>query len=135
MSLCKYCSWIAFAYSLILSRAPEARTELKIDQLCHNNNRSLPQVANPWKDHEGAKSNQNYWATELMRSCKNSTYISMFCVVFKGILYIYSAQAWSLQHEGCNSENQNALRLIEKNVFFFWAFQLNRNFVLNLRPM
>lgn len=37
-----------------MSRAPELCTELKMDQPCHKNNRSLPQVADPWKDYEGA---------------------------------------------------------------------------------
>lgn len=51
--------YIAFVYCLITSRAAEVRTELKMDQLCCKNNRSLPQVANPWNDYEGATSSHN----------------------------------------------------------------------------
>lgn len=119
MSFCKHCLCIAFVYNLIRSIAPEVCTELKVDQLCHKNNRSLPQVANPWKDHEGATSNQNYYATKLMSTFKNSAYTSMFYEVFKGILYTYSTQEWSPQRGTCNSENQNALRPIEKDIIFF----------------
>lgn len=79
MSFCKH-----FVYSLIISRAPEVCTDLKMDQQCHKNNRSLPQVANPWKDHEGATSNQNYWATKLLWSFKKSASISiLYCGVLK----------------------------------------------------
>lgn len=123
---------IASAYSLIRSTAPELCTELKVDQLCHENNRSLPQVANPWKDPEGATSNQNYCATKLMHSFKNSAYTSMFYEVFKGILYTCSTQAWSPQWGTCSSENQNTLRPIEKDIIFFRSFPLNRSFVLSL---